>query len=40
MANGKGKFTHVNGDVYEGDILSNHANGIGKLITNEFTYKG
>lgn len=30
MANGRGKFTHPDGDKYEGDWFDNKAEGIGK----------
>ena len=30
--NGKGRYTYVNGDKYEGDFKDNKKHGIGKLI--------
>ena len=32
MADGKGKFTHADGDIYDGDWKNNKANGNGVFI--------
>ena len=32
MAQGKGKFNHANGDVYEGEFYCDRANGFGVYI--------
>jgi len=32
MAEGKGKFYHSNGDIYEGNFYQNRSNGYGEYI--------
>jgi hypothetical protein len=42
MANGRGRMTHANGDVYEGLWVDDRANGFGIFIdvNNEAKFEG
>lgn len=40
-ANGRGRMTHANGDVYEGNWIDDKANGYGIFIDTNFAkYEG
>lgn len=41
MANGEGKFEHLNGDIYDGQWVNDAAHGFGTYkILNGQVYKG